>query len=70
MNQMSNPSSPVSPIPIRSTPFGSGFVDYNQHQTEFLNLFNQPLSWDPNLYGWNPNQKMGGIGSSQAFDST
>ncbi|MFS7894743.1 hypothetical protein Hanom_Chr00s001991g01690611 [Helianthus anomalus] len=49
MNQMSNPSSPVSPIPIRSTPFGSGFVDYNQHQTGFLNLFNQPLSWDPNL---------------------
>ncbi|MFS8007840.1 hypothetical protein Hanom_Chr14g01265681 [Helianthus anomalus] len=66
MNQTSNPSHPVSPIP---TPHGSGFVEYNQHQTGFMCLLNQPLSWEPNLYGWNPNHNMGGIGSFQAFGS-
>ncbi|MFS7948956.1 hypothetical protein Hanom_Chr06g00565901 [Helianthus anomalus] len=34
-----------------------------------MNLLNQPLSWDPNLYGWNPNQNTDGMGSSQAFGS-
>ncbi|MFS7917491.1 hypothetical protein Hanom_Chr03g00189661 [Helianthus anomalus] len=34
-----------------------------------MNLLNQPLSLDPNLYGWNPNQNMDGMGSSQAFGS-
>ncbi|MFS7919384.1 hypothetical protein Hanom_Chr03g00212081 [Helianthus anomalus] len=64
-NQTSNPSRPVSSVPTRPTPYGSGFVDYNQHQTGFMNLLKKPLSWDPNLYGWNPNQ----TGSSQAFGS-
>ncbi|XP_022035265.1 glutathione S-transferase T3-like [Helianthus annuus] len=34
-----------------------------------MNLLNQPLSWDPNLYGWNPSQNTDGMGSSQAFGS-
>ncbi|MFS7970970.1 hypothetical protein Hanom_Chr09g00827171 [Helianthus anomalus] len=34
-----------------------------------MNLLNQPLSWDPNLYGWNPNQNTDEMGSSQAFGS-
>ncbi|MFS7955899.1 hypothetical protein Hanom_Chr07g00648171 [Helianthus anomalus] len=68
-NQTSNPSCPVSPVPTRPTPYGSGFVDFNQHQTGFMNLLNQPISWDPNLYGWNPNQNMDGMGPSQVFGS-
>ncbi|MFS7987111.1 hypothetical protein Hanom_Chr11g01018531 [Helianthus anomalus] len=68
-NQTSNSCRLVSPAPTRPTPFGSGFVDYNQHQTGFMNLLNQPLSWDSNLYGRNPNQNMGGIRSSQTFGS-
>ncbi|MFS7922363.1 hypothetical protein Hanom_Chr03g00248221 [Helianthus anomalus] len=63
-NQTSNP---VSPVPTRRTPYASGFVEYNQ--TGFINLLNQPVSWDPNLYGWNTNHNMGGIGSSQVFGS-
>ncbi|MFS7899427.1 hypothetical protein Hanom_Chr00s057741g01783661 [Helianthus anomalus] len=34
-----------------------------------MNLLNQPLSWDPDLYGWNPNQNTDGMRSSQAFGS-
>ncbi|MFS8033770.1 hypothetical protein Hanom_Chr17g01573461 [Helianthus anomalus] len=70
-NQTTNPSQPVSPVPTQPTPwpYGSSFVEYNQNQTGFMNLLNQPLSWDPNLYGWNPNHNMGVIGSSQAFGS-
>ncbi|MFS8009100.1 hypothetical protein Hanom_Chr14g01280541 [Helianthus anomalus] len=64
-NQSGNPTRPVSPVPTRPTPFGSGFVDYNQQNTGFINLLNQPLSWDPNLYGWNPNQNTDGMGPSQ-----
>ncbi|MFS7972015.1 hypothetical protein Hanom_Chr09g00839641 [Helianthus anomalus] len=41
-SQTSNPSRRVSPVPTRSTLFGSGFVDYNQHQTAFMNLLNHP----------------------------
>ncbi|MFS8022322.1 hypothetical protein Hanom_Chr16g01438121 [Helianthus anomalus] len=59
-NQMTNPSQPVSPVPTRPN---------NQNQSGFMNLLNQPLSWDPNLYDWNPNHNMGGFGSSQAFSS-
>ncbi|MFS7897451.1 hypothetical protein Hanom_Chr00s009205g01742521 [Helianthus anomalus] len=43
-NQMTNPSQLVSPIPTRPTPYESGFVEYNQNQTNFMNLLNQPLS--------------------------
>ncbi|MFS8025424.1 hypothetical protein Hanom_Chr16g01474791 [Helianthus anomalus] len=43
-NQSSNPTRPVSPVPTRPTPYGFGFVDFNQHNTGFLNLLNQPLS--------------------------
>ncbi|MFS7988182.1 hypothetical protein Hanom_Chr11g01031661 [Helianthus anomalus] len=68
-NQSSNPTHPVSPVPTRPTPYGSGFVDFKQHNTGLMNLLNQPLTWDPNLYGWNPNQNMDGMGSSQAFRS-
>ncbi|XP_021985354.1 uncharacterized protein LOC110881385 [Helianthus annuus] len=68
-NQSGNPTRPVSPVPTRPNPFGSGFLDYNQQSPGFMNLLNQPLSWDPNLYGWNPNQNMDGMGSSQAFGS-
>ncbi|MFS7960459.1 hypothetical protein Hanom_Chr08g00703391 [Helianthus anomalus] len=35
-----------------------------------MNLLNQPLSWDPNQCGLNPNFNMGGYGSSQAFGSS
>ncbi|MFS7971999.1 hypothetical protein Hanom_Chr09g00839431 [Helianthus anomalus] len=66
-NQNSNPTRPVSPVPTRPNPYGSGFVDFNQHNTRFMNPLNQPLSWDPNQYAWNPNQNMDGMGSSQAF---
>ncbi|KAJ0582499.1 hypothetical protein HanHA300_Chr04g0152911 [Helianthus annuus] len=68
-NQSSNPTRPVSPVPTRATPYGSGFVDFNRYNTGFMNLLNQPRSWDPNLYGWNLNQNMDGMGSSQAFGS-
>ncbi|MFS7994418.1 hypothetical protein Hanom_Chr12g01105871 [Helianthus anomalus] len=68
-NQTTNPSHPVSPVPTRHTPYGFGFVDYDQPQTRFMNLLNQPLSGDLNLYGWNPNHNMGGIGSPQGFSS-
>ncbi|KAJ0812131.1 putative glutathione transferase [Helianthus annuus] len=68
-NQSGNPTRPVSPVPTRPNPFGSGFLDYNQQSPGFMNLLNQPLSWDPNLYGWNPNQNTDGMGSSQAFGS-
>ncbi|KAJ0862590.1 hypothetical protein HanRHA438_Chr12g0551021 [Helianthus annuus] len=68
-NQSGNPTRPVSPVPTRPKPFGSGFLDYNQQNPGFMNLLNQPLSWDPNLYRWNPNQNTGGMGSSQAFGS-
>ncbi|MFS7902771.1 hypothetical protein Hanom_Chr01g00015201 [Helianthus anomalus] len=68
MNQSSNPSRPVSLVPTRPTPFESGCVDFNQHQTGFMNLLNQPLSWDPNLYGWNPNQNMDGMGHLKHLD--
>ncbi|MFS7927689.1 hypothetical protein Hanom_Chr04g00312051 [Helianthus anomalus] len=34
-----------------------------------MNLLNQPLSWNPNLYGWKSNQNKNGMGSSQAFGS-
>ncbi|KAJ0623236.1 putative glutathione transferase [Helianthus annuus] len=64
-----NPTRPVAPVPTRPNPFGSGFLDYNQQSPGFMNLLNQPLSWDPNLYGWNPSQNMDGMGSSQAFGS-
>ncbi|KAM0064251.1 putative glutathione transferase [Helianthus debilis subsp. tardiflorus] len=64
-----NPTRPVAPVPTRPNPFGSGFVDYNQQSPGFMNLLNQPLSWDPNLYGWNPSQNMDGMGSSQAIGS-
>ncbi|MFS7997608.1 putative No apical meristem-associated domain-containing protein [Helianthus anomalus] len=66
-NQSGNPTRPVAPVPTRPNPFGSGFLDYNQQSPGFMNLLNQPLSWDPNLYGWNPNQNTDGMGSSQAF---
>ncbi|MFS7926766.1 hypothetical protein Hanom_Chr04g00300981 [Helianthus anomalus] len=69
-NQSHNSTCPVSPVPTRPTPFGFGFVDFNQHNSGFMNLLNQLLSWDPNLYGWNPNQNMDGMGSSQAFGLT
>ncbi|MFS7913131.1 hypothetical protein Hanom_Chr02g00138221 [Helianthus anomalus] len=68
-NQSSNHTRPVSPVPTRPTPYESGFVDFNQHNTGFMNQLNQPLSWDPNLYGWNPNKKMDEMRSSQAFGS-
>ncbi|XP_022032055.1 uncharacterized protein LOC110933125 [Helianthus annuus] len=68
-NQSGNPTRPVAPVPTRPNPFGSGFLDYNQQSPGFMNLLNQPLSWDPNLYGWNPSQNMDGMGSSQAFGS-
>ncbi|XP_021988656.1 uncharacterized protein LOC110885283 [Helianthus annuus] len=68
-NQSGNPTRPVSPVPTRPSPFGSGFLDYNQQSPGFMNLLNQPLSWDPNLYGWNLNQNTDGMGSSQAFGS-
>ncbi|KAJ0448338.1 putative No apical meristem-associated domain-containing protein [Helianthus annuus] len=68
-NQSGNPTRPVAPVPTRPNPFGSGFLDYNQQSPGFMNLLNQPLSWDPNLYGWNPNQNTDGMGSSQAFGS-
>ncbi|XP_021990973.1 uncharacterized protein LOC110887708 [Helianthus annuus] len=68
-NQSGNPTRPVAPVPTRPNPFGSGFLDYNQQSPRFMNLLNQPLSWDPNLYGWNPNQNTDGMGSSQAFGS-
>ncbi|KAJ0641687.1 putative glutathione transferase [Helianthus annuus] len=68
-NQSGNPTRPVAPVPTRPNPFGSGFLDYNQQSPVFMNLLNQPLSWDPNLYGWNPNQNTDGMGSSQAFGS-
>ncbi|KAF5801844.1 putative No apical meristem-associated domain-containing protein [Helianthus annuus] len=64
-----NPTRPVAPVPTRPNPFGSGFLDYNQQSPGFMNLLNQPLSWDPNLYGWNPSQNMDGLGLSQAFGS-
>ncbi|MFS7918255.1 hypothetical protein Hanom_Chr03g00198801 [Helianthus anomalus] len=36
-----------------------------------MNLLNQPLSWDPNLYVWNPNQNIRGFANaSQLFGST
>ncbi|MFS8022195.1 hypothetical protein Hanom_Chr16g01436611 [Helianthus anomalus] len=41
-NQTTNPSQHVSLVPTRPTP--SGFVKYNQNQTGFMNLLNQPLS--------------------------
>ncbi|MFS7972014.1 hypothetical protein Hanom_Chr09g00839631 [Helianthus anomalus] len=41
-NQMSNPSRPVSSVSTGPNSFGSGFVDYNQHQTGFMNLLNHP----------------------------
>ncbi|MFS7968810.1 hypothetical protein Hanom_Chr09g00801891 [Helianthus anomalus] len=68
-NQTTSPSQLVSPVPTRPTPYESGIVGYNQNQSGFMNLLNQSLSWDPNLYCWNPNYNMGGIGSSQAFGS-
>ncbi|MFS8013165.1 putative No apical meristem-associated domain-containing protein [Helianthus anomalus] len=68
-NQSDNPTCSVAPVPTRPNPFGSGFLDYNQQSPGFMNLLNQPLSWDPNLYGWNPNQNTDGMGSSQAFGS-
>ncbi|KAJ0428795.1 hypothetical protein HanRHA438_Chr17g0807591 [Helianthus annuus] len=68
-NQSGNPTRPVAPVPTRPNPFGSGFLDYNQQSPGFMNLLNQPLSWDPNLYGWNPNQNTDGMGSAQAFGS-
>ncbi|KAM0018177.1 putative glutathione transferase [Helianthus debilis subsp. tardiflorus] len=68
-NQSGNPTRPVAPVPTRPNPFGSGFLDYNQQSPGFMNLLNQPLTWDPNLYGWNPNQNTDGMGSSQAFGS-
>ncbi|MFS7923331.1 hypothetical protein Hanom_Chr03g00259491 [Helianthus anomalus] len=36
-----------------------------------MNLLNQALSWDPNLYGRNPNQTVSSqaFGSAQAFGS-
>ncbi|KAJ0881544.1 putative No apical meristem-associated domain-containing protein [Helianthus annuus] len=68
-NQSGNPTRPVAPVPTRPNPFGSGFLDYNQQSPRFMNLLNQPLSWDPNLYWWNPNQNTDGMGSSQAFGS-
>ncbi|XP_021999628.2 uncharacterized protein LOC110896888 [Helianthus annuus] len=68
-NQSGNHTRPVAPVPTRPNPFGSGFLDYNQQSPVLMNLLNQPLSWDPNLYGWNPNQNTDGMGSSQAFGS-
>ncbi|MFS8032751.1 hypothetical protein Hanom_Chr17g01561371 [Helianthus anomalus] len=42
-NQSSNPTRPVSPVLTRPTSYGSGFVDFNQHNTGFMILLNQPL---------------------------
>ncbi|MFS7994533.1 hypothetical protein Hanom_Chr12g01107191 [Helianthus anomalus] len=44
MNQTTNPSQPVSPVPTRPTPYSSDFVEYNQNQTGFMNLLNHPLT--------------------------
>ncbi|MFS7940533.1 hypothetical protein Hanom_Chr05g00465601 [Helianthus anomalus] len=39
-NQSSNSTRPVSPVPTRPTPYGSGFVDFNQQSIWFMNLLN------------------------------
>ncbi|MFS8007295.1 putative HIT-like domain-containing protein [Helianthus anomalus] len=43
-NQMNAPKQPVAPVPTRPTAYGTRFIDYNQYQTGFMNLLNQPLS--------------------------
>ncbi|MFS8003349.1 hypothetical protein Hanom_Chr13g01212951 [Helianthus anomalus] len=70
-NQPNTSNQPGALVPTQPAAYGTGFVEYNQHPTGFMNLLNQPFSWDPNLYGWNPNQKIGGFAnSSQPFGST
>ncbi|MFS8013649.1 hypothetical protein Hanom_Chr14g01335521 [Helianthus anomalus] len=39
-NKSGNPTRPGSPVPTRPTPFGSGFVDYNQQNAGLMNLLN------------------------------
>ncbi|MFS7969167.1 hypothetical protein Hanom_Chr09g00805981 [Helianthus anomalus] len=70
LNQTNTPNQLVAPVSTRLTAYGTGFVEYNHNQTGFMNLLNQPLSWDPNQYGWNPSFNMGGYGSSQVFGSS
>ncbi|KAJ0565361.1 hypothetical protein HanIR_Chr06g0261771 [Helianthus annuus] len=66
-NQTNAPNQSVALVPTRSTAYGAGCVEYNQNQPDFMNILNQPLSWDPNQYGWNPNYNMRGFGLLQAF---
>ncbi|KAJ0927953.1 hypothetical protein HanRHA438_Chr04g0188721 [Helianthus annuus] len=40
-NQSGNPTRPVSPVPPRPNPFGSGFLDDNQQNPGFTNLLNK-----------------------------
>ncbi|MFS7962739.1 hypothetical protein Hanom_Chr08g00730091 [Helianthus anomalus] len=47
-NQTNAPSQPVAPVPTRPIAYRIGFVEYNDYQTEFMNLLNQPFSCDPN----------------------
>ncbi|MFS7928985.1 hypothetical protein Hanom_Chr04g00327211 [Helianthus anomalus] len=63
-NQTNARNQPVALVPTHTAAYGTGVVEYNQNQSGFINLLNQPLIWDPNQYGWNPNINMGGFDSS------
>ncbi|KAM0070702.1 hypothetical protein Hdeb2414_s0001g00016211 [Helianthus debilis subsp. tardiflorus] len=54
-NQTNARNQPVALVPTLPTTYGTWFVEYNQNQSGFMNLLNQPLTRDPNQYGWNLN---------------
>ncbi|MFS7906899.1 hypothetical protein Hanom_Chr01g00064641 [Helianthus anomalus] len=65
-NQSHVPNQPFVSVPTQPTAFGTGFVDLlDNNQISFVNLLNQPVSWDPNQLGFNPNFNTGGYGSTQ-----